>query len=295
MTPSLVGTGLRGRVERLFRRDIRQQDLRELFFNMRDESGGTGIVSEVANFLAHPAIRTQGMVTQEVRDTFAFWKFRAFLDRSSIVTTDMPASAPKALLGNLRRMRASILLRETGLNKLQARQVLEQIFSRSVLTAGGGMTKLSLATQEELAVAVCVARHLKSGPVFTDNDLFEDFCRALQHQQLLSAAEKDELKKSKAAVTLFALIAMHNRKIDLGDGTTAKLAVAANLRKCLAIYAFGEVAKNARSGTLIVGAYVFETHLRIADYCEPMIAPVQRDAFVGEFEMTSDLKLRRVD
>jgi hypothetical protein len=181
------------------------------------------------------------------------------------------------------------------LNKERAKQVLEGLFSRSALTAAGGMTKLSPKTKEEVAVAACVASHLKGGPIFTDNDLFEDFCRALQHQQLLTLAEKAELKKSKAAVTLFALIAMHNRKIDLGDSTTASLAIAANLRKCLAIYAFGEVARNVSSGPFIVGAYVFETHLRIADYCKPTIAPVQRHAFVGEFEIAPDLKLRRID
>jgi hypothetical protein len=114
----LIGTGSRGRVERLLRGDIRQDDLHELFCNMRGEAGGSGIVSEIAHFLAHPGIRTQCIATQETRDLFAFFNFRLQLARSRIITTDIPASVPNALRANLRRARKSVLKRMAGLNSL---------------------------------------------------------------------------------------------------------------------------------------------------------------------------------
>src|SRR5262245_35393645 len=39
--PAIVGTGLRGRIERLLRGDIQNDDLRELFFYVREIKGGT--------------------------------------------------------------------------------------------------------------------------------------------------------------------------------------------------------------------------------------------------------------
>ena len=70
----MADTALRSRVERLLRGDMREQDLHHLFFNMRDETRGSGVVSEVTNFVAHPR-RTQGMATKEVRDLFETLKF----------------------------------------------------------------------------------------------------------------------------------------------------------------------------------------------------------------------------
>src|SRR5689334_6476152 len=123
---SLLATGLRGRVERLLRGDIRQDEIHELIFNMRGESRSRGFVSEIGNFLAHPIIRTQGIVTQESRDMYAIWKLHSWLDTSRIITKDIPDWIPDAIFGNLRRMRPSDLKRKTGLSRAQAKQVLQR-------------------------------------------------------------------------------------------------------------------------------------------------------------------------
>jgi hypothetical protein len=255
--PLIVGTGLRGIVQRLLRGEARPGELNELFYYMRQESGGSGLVSEIANFRGHPT-RSQGIVWHEVRDYFVFVKFRESLQRRRIFTVDFPASMPEAMRANLRRMRKSILLRETGLNRTDAEKVLERILARSLNIAGG--VRIGALSAEETNVFLCVANNLKGGPLFSDNDLFEDLCRALINQGLLQPSEKLALRKSKPAVSLFALTEMHNKTIDLGDGGIAKLSITSDRRKRLAIYASSEVIKDRGNGRLLAMAtWIFET------------------------------------
>lgn len=245
----LVGIGVRGSVERLLRGDVRTDDLSELFFIIRDEFGGKGIVSEIANFLAHPACRTKGIVWSEVSDYFAFLKFRIPLATSSIITFDVPASLPDAMRANLRRISERALRRKTGKKRDQAQKILNKIFSRLVSTGSNSLSKIILKSHEEIDVFVYVANHSKGGPLFTDDDLFEDFRRALQRQKLLKSEEEKELKKIKPAISLFALTAMHNRKIDLGNNGVAELAITPDIKKRLAIFAVSEVVKDHGMGS----------------------------------------------
>jgi hypothetical protein len=293
---SIVGTGLRGNVERLLRGDIRDKDLRELFLGMRDEFGGKGYVGEIANFLAHPGMRTQGPVTRETRDLIAFLKVRLPFSRSRIITTNLPASIPSALRANLRRMRKSTLKTKTGMGRYRAQQILEQVLSRITPSGAGRITKMKILNQEEeYDVVACVFSNVKGGSLFTDSDLFEDFCHLLQKRQLLLPKEKRKLKRFKAAISLFALIAMHNRTIDLGDGTAAKLLICPDPKRRLAIYAVAEVDSDASGRRAEVAGSIFETALPIAEYCENDVPPFsERTPFIGDFEMTPQLKLARL-
>jgi len=279
----------------LLRGDIRQDDLHELFFNMRAEAGGSGLVGEIASFLAHPDVRTQGIVTDEMRDQFAFLKFRIQLDMQRIITTDLPASVPNALRANLRRVRKTVLKSATNLRRDQAQLILETALARLRPTGSGGYAKLLLKDDLEFKVLRLLTSYSKGGPLFSDGDLFEDFCRALRRQKLLSPAEKQTLRGAKPAITLYALLAMHHRAIDLNDGTTAKAAIAADPRQRLAIYGFAQVATRYDGEPVRAAAWIFETGLRIADHCKPGIAPPNRDAFIGDFKLGPDLKLHPAD
>lgn len=291
-------TDLRARVQRLLRGDIREHDLHRLFYRMREEAEGKGILAEVAHFLAHPTLRTKGLATQEARDFFAFLKFRMPLASNpnpTIVTTDLPATVPAALRANLRRMRKSTLKREAKTNPVHAKRVLERILARMISTSAGGVAKPLLMNSEECAVFVCVGSNLKGGPFFTDNDLFKDFARILQRLGVLQKSELSALEGVKPSITLFALTAMHNRVTDLGDATTATLAIAPDLSGNLAVFAFSDVLTvpyNIKRTT--VGAWIFATALPIADFCEPGIAPKERRAFTGDFEITPQQKLARL-
>lgn len=291
----LISTGLRGKVERLMRGDIRPADIHDFFFSMRAESGGRGVVSEIANFIAHPDVRTQGMTWKNTKDGLAILKLWAWIELYPIKTRDVPSWVQEALRANLRRMRKKALRELLGMTRPQASAVLERVLSRQTPTSDGRLTKITTTTKEEDKVLNWVARYVTGGSLFTDNDLFEDFCRALQRQQLIKATEKNVLKKAKSAVSLFVLTAMHNRKIDLGDGVTAQVAICRDMGGNLATFAFSEVAKDYGGfGAPKAAIWLFETGLSIQQYCEPGIAPPDRMPFIGDFEVTPQIRLGRV-
>jgi hypothetical protein len=286
---------LQSRVERLLRGDIREQDINHLFFNLREEQHGRGIVREIAHFLAHPKQRTQGIATTETRDLFAFLKFRMQIDQSKIIRVAMPANMPDAMRGNLRRMRPSILKREAGVSPPQAKRVLDGVLNRMSPTGHGGLTKPFILTQEEYDVFACVASNLKGGSLFTDDDLFNELCRILKKLHLLRDSERKAFANCKAAISLFALTAMHNRTIDLGDGSMARLSITADMYGNLGVFAGAEViADYDGKGPTQVFAWLFQTELPVNDYCEDGVAPISRVPFIGELEMSSDLKLTRL-
>jgi hypothetical protein len=86
---------------------------------------------------------------------------------------------------------------------------------------------------------------------------------------------------------------MHNRIIDLGDGLIANLAISPDIHGNLAIFAFSKVT-GIRSQPTNFGAWLFKTDLPVVEYCEAGVAPAQRVAFKGGFELTAHPKLARI-
>jgi hypothetical protein len=292
---TIIATGMRGSIERILDGDVRVQDLHTLFFTMRQESGGKGIVSEIAHFVAHPEPRTQGITRDELRGVYTFMKFRAPLETSRLEMTDIPATVPEALRANLRRTRASDLKREAGMNPIHAKRVLDCILARVGPTGSGGLSKLTIIDSQEWALLKLVANRLKAGPLFTEEDLIKDFSRVLRKRNLLKQKESLGLIAQKAPISIFALTTMHNRQVDLGDGTTAALAIAPDQLGNLAIFAFADIVGVSMSSRITtVGHWVFQTNLPIARYCEQGAAPDERNAFIGDFELTAKGTLGRV-
>jgi len=260
---------------------------------MREQTGGRGLVSEIAHFIAHPKIRTQGLVTNELRDLFWIVKFRASLDTRKVITTDVPATVSNALRGNLRRMRASVLKRETGLTPAQAKAMLEKIIATMTPT-GGGLSKPLIFTETEFSLFICAGSQIKGGPLFSEDDLLKDFARALKDQNLLADSEIGALKKAKTGISLFALLAMHGIKVDLADGTAATIYVARDVYDNLGSFGYTELlAEASRRGRTTGVGWVFKTSLSISRYCEPNVPVDGRHPFLGDFEMTTDMKLGR--
>jgi hypothetical protein len=285
---------LRSRVERLLSGDIREQDFQRLFFNMREESGGTGVVSEVTNFLAHP-LRTQAIAAKDSRDLFAFIRFLMPMDRGHIISPVFPATMPNAMRANLRRMRPGTLKRFARTNPIHAKRVLERILARLLPTGHGGYRKVIFLNEEEKRIFSVIAQHIKGGALFTDSDLLKDFARILVRQGLLKESERPSLSIIKPALALFALSAMHNRKIELDDKSVANVAIAPDMYGNLGTFAFGAVLADIDGGgPTTMGAWIFQTDLAISNHCEAGVAPPGRAAFVGAFEMTPELKLKRL-
>lgn len=284
--PIIVNTGLRGRVQRLLHGDLRAADIQELFSSIRHQTGGRGLVSEITNFIAHPS-RNQGAAWQEVCDAFEYLNFMLPFQRQKIITRDLPATVPAAMRANLRRIRKAILLRELRMSRPQAEEIMNRVLARQVSTGPGRLSKLDYRTQQEARVIICIMRRIVGGSLFDENDLLEDFYRALHDQQLIEPSEKQELKKAKTAISLFALTAMHNRSIVLRDGSVSTVSIIPDVRGNLASFAW------CRIGGSRVAFWLFETNLSVATHCEPGVAPGAREPFIGDFELTPDSKLRR--
>jgi len=123
----------------------------------------------------------------------------------------------------------------------------------------------------------------------------KDLFRVLQKRSLLKQTESSGLIAQKAPISIFALAVMHNHKIDLGDGTTAALAVTPDKLGNLAIFAFADIVGISMPSRITrVGHCVFQTNLPIARYCEQGVAPNERNAFIGHFELTAKGTLGRV-
>jgi len=178
----ITATGMRGSIERILGGDVRAHDLQALFFSMRQESGGKGIVSEIAHFVAHPEPRTQGITRDELRASYTFMKFRAPFETSRLEMTDIPATVPEALRANLRRTKASIVKREAGTNPIHAKRVLDRILARVGPTGSGGLGKLTIIDSEEWVLLKLLASRVKAGPLFTEQDLMKDLSRVLKKE-----------------------------------------------------------------------------------------------------------------
>jgi hypothetical protein len=262
---------------------------------MREETGGSGIVTEIGHFLAHPKGRTQGIATREIRDIILFLKFRTRLERSLILPSSVPTSLPDVLRGNLRRMRGSTLKRKTGVTPRRAKDVLEQILSRMTPSSHGALRKPTLQTDEEFAVFMCVGNNMKGGPLFTDDDLLKDFKKVAIEIGVIKKSEEARLAAVRPAMALFALTAMHNCEIDLGDKTSAIIAISTDDSGNLGAFAVAEVlSEHHVGGPSRVAAWLFATSLPASTYCEPGVVPTERGLFVGDFEITAQQKLGRL-
>ena len=76
---------------------------------------------------------------------FAFAKLRAEIDNRSIITQMLPPTFHEAMQGNFRRMRTTILVKQTGLNRAQARPVLDRALSKVSLWPAPGSVDTRLS------------------------------------------------------------------------------------------------------------------------------------------------------
>jgi hypothetical protein len=222
-------------------------------------------------------------------------KFRAPFATNRLEMPDIPATVPEALRANLRRTNASLPKRDAGTSPTRAKHVLDRILSRLVPTGDGDLSKFSIIDAEELALLKLLANRVKAGPLFTDKDLMKDLSRVLQKNKLLKQTGTSVLAAQKAPISIFALATMHNRQVDLGDGTMATLAIAADKLGNLAIFAIvGIVGFSVPGEIRKIGHWVFQTDLPTSRYCEQDSAPGERNPFVGDFELTVRGTLGRV-
>ena len=176
-------------------------------------------------------------------------------------------------------------MKYVGTSKDQALKILDDVIKRSLPGSLGRIGKFELRNPLEHRTMTFALSHMKGGSLFTEDDLLEDFCRALVAKNVLSPREKVELRKIRAALAIVAMTIMHKCKIDLGDGTFAEIAIEQDKKGDLGCSAIAELGKK-QGAALIAHFWVFESNLSVSRYCAPGIAPLVRSPFLGDFELS---------
>jgi hypothetical protein len=207
------------------------------------------------------------------------------LQNSLIITGTLPASIVNILRTNLQQSKKKMLTQLTGMSKRQAEDILEQILKRAIPVSPGRINKFEIRGPKEARVLQFASSYVKGGPLFGENDLFEDFCRALIASGTLLPGEKSLLKSSKAAISIFSLAVMQNSRIELADGEFATFFVVPDIRGNIGGYVVGEMGKRP-NGIDTAYLWTMETSLSFKEYCEPAIIPIGRTKVLGDLQLS---------
>ena len=283
---------LKARLDRLLRGEVNKDDLFYLFFAVREFAKNSGVVAEIAHFLAHPEIRVKGLATDEARAVFTFLRFRAPL--GDLDPKNIPLDLPAAAKLNLERSRSKTVKEAVGISRDKALDILESIIGRMVPNRRGGLEISQLLTGMDAKVFSYTMSVLTADPVFTDADLLADMAEILVRAGLMEKAQTPDLAKVLPALFLFSIVGMHRKAIDLADGTIAEVYTAPDNKYNLAMWMVAKTPTGVKSGEREVAIQLFSTSLSIDDYCELDIRPALRVRIWDNIEMTDKLTLRKL-
>ena len=130
-------------------------------------------------------------------------------------------------------------------------------------------------------------------PAFEASDLFEGFTATLKSNGLIT---KEELRAHSARlrnlISLYAVAAMHNCVVQIGDGTTVQLKANASAgEKEISVEAAVplEPPHGNYHGRVLISASIFTTHLDPVEHCHPDLVSVS--PWDMELEVGHDGKL----
>lgn len=192
----MADQGLRGRVERLLREDLRPDDLTRLFLAIRGQCDGRESVQEIGDFVAHHAERTKGIVTLTTRDWFTIVGFRTWAPGETLDRNKMPPSLPNFLSAMQRRLEHKSIKQFTGLTRVEVGKILPSIIKKLKLNADGTYTIPDDLDRRDMSIINCFISHLVAKPAFTDEQLFQDFSATLKSHGLLKRRKCEHLKNS---------------------------------------------------------------------------------------------------
>src|SRR4051794_38876694 len=201
----MADPGLRIRVERLLRGDVRVDDLMFLFLFVRDRNDGREAVQEIGDFVAHQAERTKGIVTREVRDWYRVTSFMFPHKVTGVKKIDLnrlSAEFPAFLQAALRRASPISMRDHAGLRRADATQLLPSILRKMATNKDGTLTMTAAHTQTELKLVEFLCGHLHARPAFDGKRLLDEFSATLKSNALL---RKDETASFGSLQTAIAL------------------------------------------------------------------------------------------
>lgn len=224
----------RARVSRLLSGDFRPDDLTHLFLYARDHCDGRASVAEIGHFVAHHSERNKGIVTRSTRDwdTVARYHMSRFgpggphpLDGRA-----MPNATKQYFRIAATRIDPKKIRSDTGLSRADAHARLRDLAERIQQNPDGTWALPNIISQAEITLVECVSSYLVVRPAFEAEHLVRDFLATLKSNGLIT---KDELRTRSAAVSslilLYAVSAMHNCVIQIGDGSTCRLEGSADI------------------------------------------------------------------
>jgi hypothetical protein len=226
----------RARVERLLRGDFRPDDLTGLFLFARDHCDGRESITDIGDFVAHHNERDRGIVTRSTREWFAVTRFHmsAFGPNGPrpFDGQNMPPATRDYFKIAVNRIDAKFILQKTGLRRAAAYQIMLSLADRLTPNADGTWALPRDLTNNELNLAQCVSSVMVVKPAFEAARLFDDFVAALKSNGLITKDEiRDHTDTLRILVQLYAVAAMHNCIVQIGDGTTTQLKAKAEITR----------------------------------------------------------------
>jgi len=278
----------RARVERLLRGDFRTEDLTQLFLYARDRCDGREPVAEIGHFVAHHSERDKGIVTRSTREWFAVMRFHApqlAQPAKQLDARAMPPATREYFKIAVNRIDAKIIRSSTGLRRADAYKAMNEIADRLSQNQDGTWSLPANLNPNEVDLINCVISNIVAKPAFLGDRLCDDFTATLKSNGLIT---NDESRRHKdlihTLVQLFAVAAMHNCVVQIGDGTTTQLKARA-LGQEINVNA---VVPDAVPGIMIATS-MFTAHLDPAVHCHPHLVADGDWAF--EIELAQDMRL----
>lgn len=224
----MVDAKSRAKVQRLLSDDFRPGDLSDLFIFARDHCDGRQTVTDIGDFVAHHNERDRGIITNSTREWFATVRYHMSvfsggqpvpLDRAK-----MPTATKQYFKVAANRLDAKLIRDKTGLRRAIAYERLGKIADRLIENGDGTWALPNDLTNAEAKLIECVSSVLVVKPAFLADRLIEDFIVTLKSNGLITKEEaKSNNEFLRTIVQLFAVAAMHNCIVQIGDGTTTKL------------------------------------------------------------------------
>jgi hypothetical protein len=284
----MVDAKSRARVERIIRGDFRPDDLTGLFLYARDHCDGRESVTDIGDFVAHHSERDKGIVTRSTREWFLTIRFNGYFYPDKPRDLDrMPPPTKDFLEISVNRLDGEILRKETKLRRSEAYKLMQKIIERLTKNADGTWF-ITNVTPIERRLLECACWYIVSRPAFEADRLCDDFIETLKSNGLIT---KEEIKQHKKdldiLVKLYAVAAMHNCIVQIGDGTTTQLKARPEIEaKRIEVSAGVPFSGNP---AILIASSMFTVDLDPTVHCHPELISSREWNF--EIEVAPDKKL----
>ncbi|WP_292055531.1 hypothetical protein [Martelella sp.] len=281
-------------MERLLNGEFRPDDLTGLFLYARDHCDGRETVAEIGHFVAHHNERDKGITTRCTREWFASTRYLvpAFFEDGSggLDASRLPSTAVEYFRIAVNRVGPATIKKGTGLKPGQANKILQDVIGR--MSQNGDSTwRLPNDLKEiETSLLNCVSSTFVSKSAFEEERLVEEFIATLKSNGLVTNDEVREKRATLATlIPLYAVSAMHNCLVQIGDGTTTQLKGSASLDGIQVSASVPLAAKDG--GDIFLVSPMFRTGLSPNQHCSDELVLTTWDF---EIELGPDKRLSRL-